>query len=167
MRILGIDPGSRKAGWGIIEIEGRKISYIASGTMSYDTKVDFIDRLAEISQSVTSLLNEYSPDEVAFESLVYVKSVEALSKLAQARGAMIGAAGDKYFGKLFEYSPNLVKQTVAGHGLSKKEGVAKMVSMLLGVKEFKSADESDALAIAICHSLLRKTQVKKVAEERV
>lgn len=162
MLFLGIDPGSRKAGFGLIEKKGRSFKYLESGCLSYDKVPAFIDRLGLIHQSCLELIEKYNPDEVAIESLIYVKSIPSLAKLAQARGAMISAFMATHQGKVFEYSPNLVKSTVTGHGHSNKEGVDKSLKMLLGSQlEFKTHDESDALAIALCHGLMRGTPLTK------
>jgi len=156
MVILGIDPGSRKAGYAVIKVVGRKVEYLASGALRYDKTPEFLDRLGLIYQSVRELCQKYSPDEVALESLIYVKSIPALSKLAQARGAMIAAMSETCLGKIYEYSPNLVKSSVTGHGHAAKEGVEKSLQMIFGSQlDFKTSDESDALAIAVCHFLSR------------
>ncbi len=156
MRFLGIDPGSRKAGYGVIEVKGRQIKYIDSGVMAYDKVDNFIDRLGLIYNSCAELAEIYKPDEIAFETLIYVKSIPSLAKLSQARGAMIAAFMGTHQGKVFEYSPNLIKNSVTGHGHTGKEGVEKSLKMIFGGGiEFKRHDESDALAIAVCHSMLR------------
>lgn len=156
MLFLGIDPGSRKAGFGLVEQTGRSFKYIESGCLIYDKVPAFMDRLGHIHQSCVELIKMYQPDEIAIESLIYVKSVPSLAKLAQARGAMIAAFMATHQTKVFEYSPNLVKSTVTGHGHTNKEGVDKSLKMLLGTQlEFKTHDESDALAIALCHGLMR------------
>ena len=160
MKILGIDPGSRKAGYALIEVQGKKISYITSGVMRYDNVDEFIDRLGLIYRSCDELCEKFTPDEVSIEALIYVKSVEALSKLAQARGAMVAAFMRTMQGKVFEYSPNLVKSSVTGHGHASKEAVDKALNMMFGKIVFKTADESDALAIAICHALNRNFKMK-------
>ena len=160
MIIIGIDPGSRKAGFAVIEVQGKKISYLTSGAMKYDHVDEFIDRLGLIYQSCSELLKKYQPDEVSIESLIYVKSVDALSKLAQARGAMIAAFSHTHQGKIFEYAPNLVKVSVTGHGHADKVAVDKAMSMMFGKINFKTADESDALAIAVCHALNRNVKIR-------
>ncbi len=160
MIILGIDPGSRKAGYGVVRVEGRKISYVASGVLRYDKVDEFIDRLGIIYQSCEVLLKEYQPNEVAVEALIYVKSVEALSKLAQARGAMIAAFSSTHQGRVFEYAPNTIKSSVTGHGHAAKEAVDKALGMMFGKLAFKTSDESDALAIAVCHALNRNMKLK-------
>ncbi len=153
MKILGIDPGSRKAGWALIEKNGRKITYLSSGTLRYDKIDNFMDRLAVIYNSLEELMNKHNPDEVSVESLIYVKSVTSLAKLAQARGSMLAAVLQTHQGKVFEYSPNLIKSAVSGYGHSDKTAIEKSLKMIFGSIEFSSSDESDALAIALCHSL--------------
>ena len=169
MIILGIDPGSRKAGYGVIRLEGRKMTYVASGTMKYDGVSEFMDRLGHIYDSCAEIIKEHEPTEISIESLIYVKSVPSLAKLAQARGAMIAAFMPAYKSKVFEYTPNLVKSSVSGYGHASKDGITKSIKMILGQDlNFKTDDESDALAIAVCHALNRgqvvgqgKTKVSK------
>ncbi len=154
--ILGIDPGSRTAGFAVIKKVGRKLEYIDSGVMKYAQLGEFLLRLGEISRSCEQLLAKYSPDEVAFESLIYVKSPTALIKLAQARGAMIAAFLRDSEIPISEYSPNLVKSTVVGHGHADKDAVKKGLGLIFKgqkIKKFQTHDESDALAIAVCHAL--------------
>ena len=167
MIILGIDPGSRKAGYALIEVEGRKISYLTSGALKYDHVDEFIDRLGIIYQSCSEILKKYQPDEVSIEALIYVKSVEALSKLAQARGAMIASFSHTHSGKIFEYAPNLVKVSVTGHGHASKEAVDKALGMMFGKINFKTADESDALAIAVCHALNRNMKIRLMEKKPI
>lgn len=151
-KILGIDPGSRKAGFALISYDETKIKLLDSGVLKYDTKIDFIDRLGLIYQNFKDLASKYHPQEVALESLVYVKNISSLAKLAQARGAMIAAFPP---GNLFEYSPTKVKATLTSYGHAGKSSIQKSLSMMFGPIEFKSDDESDALAIAVCHVLNR------------
>jgi crossover junction endodeoxyribonuclease RuvC len=156
MIILGIDPGSRKAGYGLLELVGRKINYIDSGTLAYDKEKDFLSRLGIIHNSCLELVEKYNPDEISFESLIYVKSVTSLAKLAQARGAMISAFMQTHVGRVHEYSPNLIKSTVSGHGHANKESIEKSMKLIFGrALEFKTHDESDGVAIALTHALLK------------
>ncbi len=155
MFILGIDPGSQKSGYALIEVVGHKIHHKDSGVIRYDLKGDFFDRLHEIHMKALELVSLTSPIEIALESLIYVKSPTAIIKLSQARGAMISAFVQTHKGRIFEYSPNLVKSSVSGHGHASKESIQKMISLLTGVKSFETDDESDALAIAICHAINR------------
>lgn len=153
MLTLGIDPGSLKTGYALLRSDGRKISYVDSGVLRFNKIENFIDRLGIIHQSSLELIEKFSPDCIAIESLIYVKSIPALSKLAQARGAMIAAFVKTHQGKVFEYSPNLIKSSVSGHGHASKEGIQKTLEMIFGKISFKTSDESDAIAIALCHFL--------------
>ncbi|MBL6988583.1 MAG: crossover junction endodeoxyribonuclease RuvC [Bacteriovoracaceae bacterium] len=157
MKILGIDPGSRSAGYALIERRGRSLYLLDSGTMRYNRQTNFNQRLGLIYQSCIDLITKYDPDEIAIESLIYAKNVTSLMKLSQARGAMIAAFmyNKKYLERLFEYSPNLIKASVTGHGHASKVSVQKTLIMIFGEKVFKTNDESDALAIATCHALRR------------
>ena len=159
LRILGVDPGSLKAGYAVIEVNGRSLNYLHSGVFIYPAKAPFLERVNFIYNSFAALVQQWQPDEVALESLIYVKSPTSLIKLAQARGIMLAALREME-GKIFEYSPNLVKSSVTGHGLADKVGVQKSLNMILGwrsgKKTFQTFDESDALAVAVCHSLHRK-----------
>lgn len=152
---MAIDPGSVTAGYALLKKEGRKITYIASGILKFDSKVEFLHRVKDIFEQTENLLSKFSPDEIALESLIYVKSPDALSKLAQSRGTMLAALSRNYHEKIFEYSPNLVKATVTGHGHADKEGIQKVLKQYLGLTEFRTHDESDACAIALCHLLNR------------
>jgi len=153
MKILGIDPGSRKAGYALIEKNNRKLIYLDSGAMRYDHSLDFLDRLGNIYESCEKLIKEFSPDQIAIESLIYVKSPTSLMKLAQARGAMVAAFMKTHQNNVFEYLPNLVKSSVTGYGHANKESIQKALVMIFGMRVFKTDDESDALAIAACHAL--------------
>lgn len=161
MIILGIDPGSVKAGYALIEVDGKKIKYIASGVMRYSHIEVFINRLGAIYNSCENLIQHYGPHEIAIEALIHVKNVNSLAKLSQARGAMIAAFMKTHEEKVFEYSPNLIKSSVTGHGHASKDSVDKALAMVFGPREYKTHDESDALGIALCHALMRGTpQVK-------
>lgn len=156
LKILGIDPGSRKGGFGLIEVTQNRVRLLASGVLIYDTKSEFLQRLHQIYDSCQKLIEIYSPQEVALESLIYVKNISSLSKLAQARGAMIAAFTKTNRGRIFEYAPTLVKSSVTGNGQADKIAIQKSLRLFFGPKTFGSYDESDALAIAICHNLLRR-----------
>ena len=168
MIVLGIDPGSITTGWALLKSEGNKVHYVASGVLQFSAKTPFLDRLKEIKQKSEDLILETNPDEISLESLIYVKSPTALIKLAQARGVIIAAMVDRFTGKLFEYSPNLIKSTAVGHGHADKESVRKFIDMMLGKREYATHDESDAIAIALCHIMNRgnvKLKKKKSAKK--
>lgn len=154
MRILGIDPGSRNAGYCIIETNTRTFCHIASGTIRLSKIDNFSLRLKNIYNDCQQIIELYSPDEISLESLIYVKSPTSLIKLAQARGAMIAAFSQTHENKIYEYAPNLIKSTVTGHGHADKKSIAKAAKILLSYHHFDSEDSSDAAAIALCHAFL-------------
>ena len=156
MVILGIDPGSRTAGHGLIKICGNKLTYLSSGVLHYRNSSHFLDKLGGIYQSCQQLTEQTNPDEIAVEALIYVKNVNSLSKLAQARGAMLASFTQTHKNKVFEYGPNLIKNAVAGYGHADKRAITKTLRMILGDSlSFERHDESDALATAVCHALTR------------
>lgn len=163
MIILGIDPGSRKAGYALIECEGRRFKYLESGTLMLEKEGEFLNRLSKAHEESLELVARYKPDEIALESLIYVKSPTALIKLAQTRGAMLAGFLKTHPSKVFEYAPNVVKASVSGHGHADKEAMQKSLQMMFGKgTTFKTHDESDALAIAVCHGLQRTSKIKAV-----
>jgi crossover junction endodeoxyribonuclease RuvC len=153
MIVLAIDPGSITAGYALLQQDGRKINYISSGVLKFNGKDEFLERVKDIYDQTLKLMEQYQPDEIALESLIFVKSPTALIKLAQSRGAMLAALSQKYHQRIYEYSPNLVKSSVTGHGHADKEGIQKVLQQYLGLTNFTSHDESDAVAIALCHLL--------------
>ncbi len=153
MIVLAIDPGSVTAGYALLQKDGRKINYIESGILKFRSQDEFLHRVKDIYEMTLELVEKHEPDVIALESLIFVKSPTALIKLAQSRGVMLAALSQKYHQKIFEYSPNLIKATVTGYGHADKEGIQKVVSQILGIYDFKTHDESDALAIALCHLL--------------
>lgn len=165
MLVLGIDPGSITTGWALLKTHGNKISYVASGVLQFNQKLDFLDRLSEIKEKSDELIKELKPTEIALESLIYVKSPTALIKLAQTRGMILSSMVEEYQGKIYEYSPNLVKSSAVGHGHADKESVRKFLDMMIGKKDYKSHDESDAVAIALCH-ILNKDKPKTKAKTK-
>jgi crossover junction endodeoxyribonuclease RuvC len=151
--VLAIDPGSVTAGFALLEKEGRKINYIASGILKFNSDDVFLHRVKDIYEKTLELVTRFQPDEIALESLIFVKSPTALIKLSQSRGVMLAALSQKYHQKIYEYSPNSVKSSVAGHGHADKESIQKILGQILGLKDFQTHDESDAVAIALCHLL--------------
>jgi crossover junction endodeoxyribonuclease RuvC len=164
--VLAIDPGSVTAGFALVQKEGRKLSCLASGILKFNAKADFLHRVKDIYDQTLQLLEQYAPDEIALESLIFVKSPTALIKLAQSRGTMLAALTQKYHQRIFEYSPNQVKATVSGHGHADKESMQKILQQYLGVREFQTHDESDALAIALCHLLHRNSPTLSTAKTK-
>ncbi len=151
--ILGIDPGSRITGYGVIKVEGNHHRYITSGCIRIDL-TSFDERLAQIFNGIRSIMHSYSPHEAAIEQVFMHKNPGAALKLGQARGAAIVAM--TYSGiQVSEYSAREVKQSVVGYGAAKKEQVQHMVKTLLNLSATPQVDAADALAIALCHAQCR------------
>jgi crossover junction endodeoxyribonuclease RuvC len=161
VRIIGIDPGLRHTGWGIIEAEGNRLSYVADGAVHSVNEDDLATRLLQIHQQVLAILNEFKPDEAAIEETFVNKDARATLKLGQARGVVMLAPVLLKIG-VSEYAPNVIKKTVVGAGHAEKDQVKHMVKLLLPRAVMKTADSVDALAIAICHAHHRGA--RKLAE---
>jgi len=151
MIILGIDPGSRITGYGVIRKEGNRLIHIDNGAIFTDSSADFPGRLQRIFEGLNEIIARYNPQAFAVEDIFFSNNVQSALKLGQARGAAI-VAGVNAGLPVFEYSALQVKQSVVGHGKAEKEQVQHMVKILLGLPEIAQADASDALAVAICHA---------------
>lgn len=150
MRVLGIDPGSRITGYGIVEQQGSRLLHIDNGAIFTDRAKDFADRLRLIFEGISRVIAEYRPEAVSVEDVFFSTNVNSALKLGQARGAAIAAAVNAGL-PVFEYTALQVKKAVVGQGKAQKEQVQKMVKSLLGLPEIAQADASDAVAVAICH----------------
>lgn len=150
MRVLGIDPGSRITGYGIVQQEGSRLVHVDNGAIFTDNAQDFPGRLKAIFDGLTAVIAEYGPDEVAVENVFISNNAQSALKLGQARGAAIVAAVHAGL-PVAEYSALQVKQAVVGRGKAAKEQVQRMLTALLGLPEVAQADASDALAVAVCH----------------
>jgi crossover junction endodeoxyribonuclease RuvC len=148
-RVLGIDPGSRLTGYGIVDQTPAGIAYVASGCIR-SSRGAFVERLGEIYRGVAELIEAYAPDAVAVEEVFVARNPASALKLGQARGAAIAAAVAGNVA-VSEYAARRVKQAVVGTGRASKEQVQHMVRALLRLPGIPSADAADALAIAICH----------------
>lgn len=158
MRILGVDPGSRLTGYGIIEVSGRKFRHVVHGTLrlantSGKATIPLQDRLLQLHQELSAVIHEFHPEVMAIEHVFFAKNALSALKLGQARGAALLTAAIAKL-EIAEYSPTQVKQTLVGFGQAEKEQVARMVQLHLGQLQFKTTDASDALALAICHAIL-------------
>jgi len=151
IRILGIDPGLRRTGWGVIESDGVRLGYVASGHITSDGEADLAWRLRELYEGILGVIGTWKPIEVAVEETFVNENARATLKLGQARGMALLAPAIKGLA-VAEYPPNLVKKTVVGAGHAEKRQIQTMVGFLLPRAKFDSADEADALAIAICHA---------------
>jgi crossover junction endodeoxyribonuclease RuvC len=150
MRVLGIDPGSRITGYGVVDQQGNRLIHVDNGAIFTDSATDFAGRLKQIFDGLSAVITEYHPEEVAIENIFFSINVQSALKLGQARGAAIVAAVHAGL-PVAEYSALQVKQAVVGQGRAEKGQVQKMLKALLGLPEIAQADASDALAVAICH----------------
>lgn len=151
IRIIGIDPGLRKTGWGVISCEGQKLVHIAHGTVKSSPSADLASRLLELHQGLEGVLAQWQPDEAAVEQTFVNKDAAGALKLGAARGiALLVPAAAKL--SVGEYAPNAVKKSVVGSGHAAKAQIQAMVAMLLPRCGKMSEDEADALAIAITHA---------------
>ena len=154
VRILGLDPGSIRTGYAVIETKGPNVGYIVSGAIRTAGET-FAERLQEIFAGVDQLSNEFRPDEVAIERVFMHRNADSALKLGQARGAAL-CATFALRPRVFEYAPREVKLAVVGTGSAEKEQVQLMVKRLLNIAGPLGADAADALAIALCHAYARK-----------
>lgn len=154
-RILGIDPGSRRTGFGVIEVRGGRAVYVVSGHLR--TEGDSLpERLKSIYEGISQIVTEYSPGELAIEKVFVRQNVDSALKLGQARGVAICAAVMQGL-PVFEYSPNEIKLAITGKGHAGKEQIQFMVRTLLNLPGLPQQDAADALACALCHRNTRQT----------
>lgn len=155
-RVLGIDPGSRATGYGIIESDGVRSRHLHSGCIRTSSG-EFCQRLGEIFRGLSEVLDEWRPQEVAIEQVFMARNAASALKLGQARGAAISAVVVHEL-PVFEYTPAAVKQGLVGNGRAEKEQVQHMIRIILGLQGAMGLDQSDALAIALCHAHSQATR---------
>ncbi len=161
IRILGIDPGLRRTGWGLVEIEGNRLSFIACGSVATDERAGLASRLLAIYEGLVCVVDEFRPDEAAVEATFVNKDAAATLKLGQARGiAMLVPAKTGVL--VAEYAPNLVKKTIVGTGHGDKAQVRMMIGVLLPKADPRSEDAADALAVAVTHAHHRQSVILRV-----
>jgi len=156
MRLLGLDPGLMRTGWGVIDAENNHLTYVASGVICVSAKFELAYRLSLIFDDLTALIGSYQPAEAAVEETFVNKNPRSTLKLGQARGIALLAPAQAGL-RVAEYAPNLVKKTVVGTGHAAKQQVQMMVKTILPKASVESEDEADALAVAICHAHHRMT----------
>jgi crossover junction endodeoxyribonuclease RuvC len=167
MRLLGLDPGLRVTGWGIVEADGNRLSHIADGALKIDARASLAERLSNLYGELQRVLDLHRPHEAAVEETFVNRNPASALKLGQARGVVLLAPAE--FGiPVAEYSANVVKKSVVGAGHADKQQIMAMVRMLLPGCAAATADAADALAVAICHAHHRTTRQRwtedKVAE---
>ena len=161
MRLLGLDPGLRHTGWGVINTKDDKISWIASGNVSPKNSLSLSERLKEIHNQLNEIINKFKPSAAAVEEVFVNMNGQSTLKLGMARGTAITACSINEL-QIFEYAPTRVKKSLTGSGSAKKDQVKSMVKLLLPGCKIKSEDESDALAVAICHTFFSQSKIYNI-----
>ena len=150
MRVLGIDPGSRRTGWGVVQLEGARLRHSGAGTIAVPVKLPLPKRLHLIHQGLQQVISEHQPEVVAVEEIFFAKYANAALKLGHARGVALLVAAESEL-EVHEYPPAIVKKTVVGRGAADKTQLGRLVTALLGLKAPPEEDAADALAVAITH----------------
>lgn len=161
MRLLGIDPGLQKTGWGVIDVYGSRLLYVADGVIYSNSELSLADRLCQLFDGMTAVVDQYKPEEAAIEQVFVNRNPVSTLKLGQARGAVMLAPA-KFGIQVFEYLPNEIKKTVTGTGHAAKQQIGMMVKILLSGVSPKQEDSADALAVAICHAHSSSARLQKI-----
>lgn len=162
IRILGIDPGLRRTGWGVVDVDGNRLMFVACGAVETDDKAALAMRLVTIHDGLARVIGEFRPDEAAVESTFVNKDATATLKLGQARGVALLVAA-KAGALIAEYAPNLIKKTIVGAGHGEKAQIRMMIGVLLPKADPRSEDASDALAVAVTHAHHRTSAILRLA----
>ena len=157
-RLIGLDPGLRHTGWGVIDVAGNRLSHVADGVLHSDAERTLADRLCQLHDGLAQVLDTYRPDEAAVEEIFVNKNPSSTLKLGMARAVSLLVPARAGL-PVAEYPTNLVKKSVVGAGHADKVQVQAMMRILLPGCTIKSADAADALAVAICHAHHRATQL--------
>ena len=165
IRAIGIDPGSRYTGYGIVEGDGSLLRHVMNGVISLSGALPLPERLGIIYQRLSALITEVQPACMAIENVFFAKNVKSALSLGQARGAAILAAVNAGL-PVFEYSALQIKQAVAGYGKAGKEQMVKMIQYLFKLKEPPNSNAADALAVAICHLNTQASRLRWSGSER-
>jgi len=151
IRILGVDPGLRRTGWGVVAVNGNTLSFVAAGTVTAPLDGELAARLASLYRGLSEVVAAWTPDEAAVEQTFVNGNASATLKLGQARGIALVVPAQAGLA-VAEYAPNAVKKAVVGAGHAEKGQIRAMVRVLLPRAEFDGDDSADALAVAICHA---------------
>ncbi len=161
MIILGIDPGTKLTGYGIVAFDNNELSYVGSGIIQPPSTASLAEKLEKIYDEIEKLIKKYKPTEFSLETAFYGKNVQSVMKIGYVRGISLLVSAHNGLDPA-QYSPREIKKAVVGTGAASKEQVQFMVKKLLGLrKEKMKTDESDALAAAICHAFKKGSPVKK------
>ncbi|MCW5831380.1 MAG: crossover junction endodeoxyribonuclease RuvC [Labilithrix sp.] len=148
--VLGLDPGTRHFGWGVVRRVGTRLSHVAHGVLDVERLGDLGERLVAIESGLAAIVRDHAPTEASIESLFFAKDAQAAAKLGHARGVALLVCARAGLAS-FEYAPARVKRTIAGAGRADKTQVAQMIRVVLGLGEVPRSDAADALAIAVTH----------------
>jgi crossover junction endodeoxyribonuclease RuvC len=151
LAVIGLDPGTRHFGWGVVETHGTRLVHVAHGIIHTDQTAPIAARLVVIERELVRVVGAHTPREASVETLFFAKDAQAAAKLGHARGVALLVCARAEL-EVFEYAPALIKRAVAGNGRAEKAQVAQMVRVLLGLPEPPRADAADALALAIAHA---------------
>ena len=162
IRILGIDPGLRRTGWGLVECRGNALSFLAAGTVKAPLDGELAHRLVALHEGLTEIVRSHAPDEAAVEQTFVNKDASATLKLGQARGIALLVPAQAGLA-VAEYAPNAVKKAIVGAGHAEKSQIRMMVRVLLPRADFDTDDAADALAIAITHAHHRQSAPARLA----
>ncbi len=155
VRIIGIDPGLRRCGWGVIETNGNRLGFIACGTLTPPTDLTLAERLAQLFTGLGDLVRRFAPHEAAVEETFVNQGARSALQLGQARGVVLMTPASMGV-PVAEYAANLIKKSVVGAGHAEKAQIQAMVKILLPQADIASPDAADALAVAICHAHHRR-----------
>jgi crossover junction endodeoxyribonuclease RuvC len=162
IRILGIDPGLRRTGWGVIDVDGNRLIFVGCGSVASDDKQALAQRLVALHAGLVRVVDDFRPAEAAVEATFVNKDAVATLKLGQARGIALLVPASAGLA-VAEYAPNLVKKTIIGAGHGEKAQIRAMIGVLLPKADPRTHDAADALAIAICHAHHRQSILLRVA----
>jgi crossover junction endodeoxyribonuclease RuvC len=162
IRILGIDPGLRRTGWGVIDVAGNRLAFVACGSVETNDRAPLSERLVAIHDALKRVIDDYLPHESAVEATFVNKDASATLKLGQARGVALLVPGQAGI-VVSEYAPNVVKKSIVGAGHGDKTQVRMMIGVLLPRADPQSDDAADALAVAVTHAHHRQSVLLKAA----
>ncbi|MCH8187820.1 MAG: crossover junction endodeoxyribonuclease RuvC [Proteobacteria bacterium] len=166
MKLLGLDPGLRTTGWGLIDVEANRLRHLANGAVATRRGDGLAERLLEIYEALLKVIDEYAPDAAAVEETFVARNPRSALRLGQARGVVLLAPASRGL-PVAEYAPNLIKKTVVGTGHAGKAQIRMMVGHLLPGCSIEGEDAADALAVAICHAHhLQTNRIWSAALER-
>ena len=163
MRVIGIDPGSRICGYGVLEVRNGDIAHVASGSIAPKSTLELPEKLKVIYDGLVDVITEHRPEAISIEDIFFAKNARSAIKLGQARGVALLAASTSGI-TIHEYSPTKVKLALTGRGRANKLEMQRMLTSILGISDFESPDASDAVAIALCHIHLSRIESRLGAD---